>query len=97
MPNSLELLRRFGPALDFPTKDPAKHVAPALRDNARHRARGQTPSLIVKVRDASISAFRSIGNTELLLGSLSVTAIALLAVLGLMALSGSGGFVYGKF
>ena len=95
MPNSLELLRGFGPALEFPIREPAK--ASQLRLGAGHRLLERAPSVVVRILEAAMSVFQSIHRNDILLGGLSATAIALRGVLRLMALSKSGGFVYGGF
>lgn len=90
MPNSLEILRRFEPALDFSEQD-ANSPIPAP---AHSRLEGGRMSRAVYAVREIVERYRRGGVR--LTGFVTVLA-ALLWLLGVMAISGSNAFIYGQF
>jgi D-alanyl-lipoteichoic acid acyltransferase DltB (MBOAT superfamily) len=94
LPNSLELLRRFQPALDFPedsAQGPERQVA--LSASVPRFAGANAPSAAAKLRTLWVTIARD---------GIAVTRpmawlAALLFVLGVMTLNRGGTFLYGAF
>jgi len=96
-PNSLELLRRFHPAFDFPKEGAAAFLAPggvAQQATPEDTAKGTT-----KFRRARrlLGALDEIRNRGVELSPTVAMLLAVLSVLGAMAVSGSGSFLYFRF
>ena len=98
-PNSLELMRRFKPALDFPEAPqptiptPTPPVASAAKADAEARIIGAAPPTIQR----SWAVMKKIARTGLSLDGLTATMIGLLFELDTMALGHCTGFLYGEF
>lgn len=88
LPNSLELLRRFHPALDF-EEQAEGYNEPPVRPGQRG-AKGKFAAARFRTAWAKLS-------TGVSLDPLTATAAALLFVLGVSAMNGGGAFLYWKF
>jgi hypothetical protein len=95
LPNSLELLRRFQPALDFP-EQMAQAMGPQTSLEVQQSAGAKSLSAAAKVRIAwaAVAQLRHEGVSP---SRLTAMITALLWVLGVMALSRGGAFLYGQF
>jgi alginate O-acetyltransferase complex protein AlgI len=95
MPNSLEVLGRFQPALDFPgevcesSRYPAADQAAILRPSCRRSALVQ---ILWLARSAWHSRYDGFN-----LNRITATILALSGLLGVMAIARSGMFIYGQF
>ena len=97
LPNSLELLRRFQPALDFPEeleKAPESQAAPSVA--VQQPAGSRKPPAAAKLR-AAWATVGELGHGGIPLSRLTATIAALLFVLGVMALNRGGAFLYWQF
>jgi alginate O-acetyltransferase complex protein AlgI len=99
MPNSLQLLRRYQPALDFPSKGPAQSLETRSRISAAtvqpNKARNH-PALEIVI--SGWKKLRLLGQDGLSLSDdLSAVIIALLLVLGISGLGQGDAFLYGQF
>lgn len=97
LPNSLELLQRFQPALDF---SPGQQQADARR-SMQSGAHGDalavgSASLADKLRTMG-TALSQLRLTGVSLNHFTAMLTAILCALGIMALTRSGTFVYGQF
>lgn len=95
LPNSLELLRRFQPALDFPEDRQGPQIISPTRPVANPAGSGQLTfgqrlKLVPK-------AFAQLSMYGVSLSATTAVVTALLCLLGIMALSQGGGFVYGRY
>jgi alginate O-acetyltransferase complex protein AlgI len=96
-PNSLELLRRFQPSLDFPGP---RQPTPAPHETKPEPARAHTAmSGIGKLRGVQQGwvVAKSLGQAGLTLNWLTATMVGVLFTLGAMAMSHSAQFLYGAF
>jgi hypothetical protein len=98
LPNSLELLRRFQPALDFavPTGTPVGQPPAPLVDDARSGGGEQRPASSWGMRRVW-AVLERLGHADIPLSRLTATIMGLLFVLGVLAMSRAGGFLYGQF
>jgi len=97
LPNSLELLRRFQPALDFPEQlEEASRTQLAPSVGVQLRGKAKKPSIAAQLR-AVRTAIGHLRQQGMSLSRLTATFIALLCVLGVMALNRGGAFLYWKF
>jgi alginate O-acetyltransferase complex protein AlgI len=97
-PNTLELLRRFQPALDFPSEEPIQIGArqAELPDLAKGSSNwGRTPAG-GRIHAVWIGV-RRLQHLGLSLNRVTATIVALLSSLGIAALSRGGAFIYGQF
>jgi alginate O-acetyltransferase complex protein AlgI len=95
LPNSLEFLRRFQPALDFPPE--ADHaITPKVTRPVTQLYGMASPSATMKLRSMRAAVWLRCDRGISLTG-LTAAIAALLGVLGLMALTSGGAFVYGQF
>jgi hypothetical protein len=92
LPNSLELLRRFEPTLDFP---PAADAIPKpASDQSAAPVRWGPPTVALQMAWSSLQRARFEGvRSEKWLAVMA----ALLGMLGVMAIGASGAFLYGAF
>jgi D-alanyl-lipoteichoic acid acyltransferase DltB (MBOAT superfamily) len=94
LPNSLELMRRFQPALEFPVEALTR---PARLPVAVRKLAGTgAASVITRLRAAWTGVVR-IGREGVSLSSIAAAIIALVCVLGILAVNGGGVFLYGQF
>ena len=97
-PNSLELMRRFQPALDFPEaaqqtmSAPTAHVGSTLKTDVEARTDGTLHTF-----QRGWAMVKHIAQTGLSLNRLTATMIGLLFVLGAMAIGHTTQFLYGAF
>lgn len=96
LPNSLEILRRFHPACDFPQPEdstPGKHTHQTLAPHYPHGYELPRPEgLRFKWRQ-----LMRVGKTGVGLSSVVATLIALLCALGIFAINRGERFLYGQF
>lgn len=85
MPNSLELLRRFQPALDFPESAP---IAPTA---------GPPHILILRSLHTAWASVARLRYQGVILNSVTAVIASLMFVLGVMALNRGGAFLYLEF
>lgn len=97
LPNSLQLLRRFQPALDFPDPPEEPRMSRAARSSAvpQHAAEKRPHAGAILRR--AWAALRHLEHQGISLNHVTATITALLCVLGIIALGRSDAFVYGKF
>ena len=97
LPNSLELLRRFQPALDFP-EEPSEVTSPQ-REPADPPTpyNGRTKSTTISKLHAAYSSIRDLRYEGVSLNPLTAALFGLLCFLAVAGLSRSDGFVYGQF
>jgi alginate O-acetyltransferase complex protein AlgI len=94
LPNSLELLSRFGPALDFP---------PATNKPQPIRSEGVQAPITQESEGSGWSprrlylAVKQLGHAQAPLNRLTAAIVGLLFLLGAVAVGHSGGFLYGQF
>jgi hypothetical protein len=97
LPNSLELLRRFRPALDFPEElEEALDPQVSASGTVRQPTGGKRLPAAAKLRVAWAAVGR-LGHEGIYLSPLTATLVALLLVLGVIALNTGGAFLYGQF
>ena len=94
LPNSLELLRRFHPALDFPEENGETRDHEAPTSGAVYQL--VRPSTAGRFRGAW-TALRQLGDHGISLNNLTAMFVALLLMFGIMALGRGGAFVYLQF
>jgi D-alanyl-lipoteichoic acid acyltransferase DltB (MBOAT superfamily) len=97
LPNSLELLRRFQPALDFPELEaeaPRRPVVPAMMVQS---SSGSWRTLIARQLCAAWSAAARLRYEGVALNRFTAVVAALMCVLGIMALNRGGTFLYFQF
>ena len=94
LPNSLELLRRFRPALDFPEGEPFIDDAPG---KTRLLSGLQPKSRLHLYATALGHVCMRVAGEGLTGSRLTAWLLALLTVLGLMALNHTSKFIYGQF
>ena len=94
LPNSLELLRRFHPALDLPENKRVHSGQDETSPLANDGGRRPEPT---RVREKFGAAWRRIGAEGIPLSRLTASILAILSAWGLLALSHAGGFIYEKF
>lgn len=94
LPNSLELLRRFEPALDFPESGNEPMARPPVGTDIP-AANARAPS-IGRLR-ATWSAGTALSHDGIALNRAAAIAVALLLFVALLALDVREGFQYGKF
>jgi hypothetical protein len=95
LPNSLELLRKYAPALDFADEPEAAAAHSGSLATLGPDAGGRA-SAVAKLR-AVWQALRSVPRRGVQLSGLTALIAALLYVLGVLALNASSAFVYGQF
>jgi hypothetical protein len=95
LPNSLELLRKFHPALDFPDdlEETPGRTGPSA---AQQPVEGKQSFATAKFLRAW-TALRNLGHDGLSFNRLSASIMAFLCVLGILALNRGGAFLYWKF
>jgi alginate O-acetyltransferase complex protein AlgI len=92
LPNSLELLRRFQPALDFPQE---QWEVPRQSTQQQASLEGAT-EVRGKLR-AAAARIRQLCNEGIALSRVTAIVVAVLCVLGIMALGHGGAFLYWQF
>jgi D-alanyl-lipoteichoic acid acyltransferase DltB (MBOAT superfamily) len=94
LPNSLEFLRRFDPALDFPENEPAQNGRDEKQPLAYEATLQPLPfSFMTRLR----TTWRRIGEEGISLTRFTALILAVLSAWGLLALSHAGKFIYEKF
>lgn len=98
LPNSLEILRRFRPALDFPDKDQGA-LGGLATDRPKIEEMPKAASLILGVTKVRViwARLRDIWSNGVSLNLTTAIGIAVIFILGAMAIGRGGGFVYGGF
>lgn len=95
MPNSLQLLRRFQPALDFPQQQPGDdEIEIAGRGSPAPLRRDESMSWKLRSGWADL---KRVAQEGMELAPRTALLAALLFGLGVMASSHGGGFIYGQF
>jgi D-alanyl-lipoteichoic acid acyltransferase DltB (MBOAT superfamily) len=97
LPNSLELLRRFQPALDFPDKpQEASELQPAPSCAQQQPVRTTGTVALSKLRATRASVW-SLWSGGITLNGITAVIVAILCALGIMALGHGGAFLYWQF
>ena len=96
LPNSLELLRRFHPAVDFPLNRAMEEDGTGVSGGLNELVQKKTRSIGVSLLTKWVT-FQQLGEKGLVFSHSSAVFMAILLILGLMALTHSTGFIYLEF
>lgn len=96
LPNSLEILRRFEPALDFSRESDGIATSLVLQASSGQSKPKQAKSLVGLLR-STWTEFRNVRHEGIYLTKSTAVIAALVWTIGVMAISASNAFIYGQF